>query len=72
MQAETKKTGCHNRPLPNKTLLVQDGWTSDGRRRMVRIKHNFERGGKCPYLLTNEGKNDAGCIGCVHEKVKRV
>lgn len=52
--------GCHSLPPVPPTIVVQDGWTADGRRRMVEIP-NFVAGCVCRY----EGRGgDPRCLGC--------
>jgi len=57
---------CHNKPRPTSaTQFYQDGWTEDGRRRMVEVTTDFVVQG-CPHLKRDE---DPGCTGCVHRNV---
>lgn len=54
---------CHNKPRPvSTTQFYQNGWTEDGRRRMVEVTTYFVVQG-CPHLKRDE---DPGCQGCVH------
>lgn len=57
--------GCHGRPRPvaGKPLQVQDGWHSNGRRRMVTVP--FTASVPCQYAKTTP---DPRCAGCVHER----
>lgn len=55
--------GCHNRPPMRKSLMVQDGWTPDGRRNMVEIPFAMSTNCRHDKTLT-----DSRCAGCLHAK----
>lgn len=61
-------SGCYNHPPFKKTVVVQDGWTEDGRRNMIEQTSAFQDD-DCHYSLSNEGKVDADCDGCSWRKV---
>lgn len=51
--------GCYNRSPFRDTLMVQNGWTSDGRRDMIEIP--FRMAKDCMYDLKH---TDVQCNGC--------
>jgi len=51
--------GCHNRPHLRATLEVQNGWNSNGTRRMVTVAVRSTP--ECQYDLRH---TDARCAGC--------
>ena len=54
--------GCHNRQIPGSIpIMVQSGWTEDGRRNMVEIPYRNSK--DCRYDLK---LSDKFCNGCVH------
>lgn len=54
---------CHNKPRPTSTTQwYQNGWTEDGRRKMIPVTTQFVIQG-CTHLKRRE---DAGCLGCRH------
>lgn len=57
--------GCHNRAALRDTIEVQDGWTGDGRRKMVNIPAQNTK--HCVYSRDN---NDPACAGCKHKEDK--
>lgn len=56
-----KAYGCANRPpMDAEHVLVQDGWTTDGRRNMIAIPNAF-RNAACAY---GESVRDLRCADC--------
>jgi hypothetical protein len=61
-----KPWGCYNRAPLREEALVQDGWTKDGRRKMICIPVPMTK--DCQF---SKGADDPRCAGCVH-KQKRI
>lgn len=61
-----KLHGCHNKPDRLPTLLVQDGWTKDGRRVTQEIEDRMTPG--CGHVLR---ETDPACSGCRHREGAR-
>lgn len=59
--AQPDLNGCHNRAPLKKTLMVQDGWTEDGRRIMKEIP--FAMSTDCRH---DKRSTDPRCKGCKH------
>jgi hypothetical protein len=63
--------GCFNRAEYKPTLKVQDGyqpdaWYTDARvAKMVTVP--FVMAPDCQYTLTEAGKKDVNCVGCIHK-----
>ena len=57
-----KPYACSNHAPFAAERQVQDGWTSQGTRKMVAIKDEMSKG--CSYKGTALGKADKGCDGC--------
>lgn len=60
----TRRYSCYNRSEYWDELVVQDGWTEDGRRRTRTIPFVMSRG--CEYI--KENKDDEACRGCIWNK----
>jgi len=59
--------GCHNQPRSlHMHVEVQDGWTTDGRRKMKTIE-DFAYAQPCRYDCRAK---DVRCDGCEHSKVE--
>ena len=62
-RSDFRYESCHNKPRPKSaTLLFQNGWTKDGRRKMMKHTTEFVVQG-CTHLKRRE---DSGCVGCMH------
>lgn len=59
------KHGCYNRLPLKETLMVQDGWTNDGKKIMVEIPFLMNK--NCQY--TREHYADESCSGCKWQKM---
>lgn len=57
--------GCHNRPDYAAQVLVQSGWTEDGRRNMVSIP--FTMAQRCQYDFRATDPQCAGCARITEE-----
>ena len=62
--------GCHNTPREHKPVMVQDGYTPEGTRKMVEQKFRFTH--DCQYTHTILGQNDKNCLGCKWKADKAV
>ncbi|WP_417518790.1 hypothetical protein [Marinobacter sp.] len=65
---ETNRS-CHNRSRSalSGPVIVPDGFKADGSKRFRTIRTEWKDAdrGLCQYALTDEGKADAGCSGCI-------
>lgn len=63
------KPACFNRPAFRDTIVVQDGWTEDGRRNMVEIPDPMSK--TCPQNKPPFGEayiQGWDCVGCHHKQ----
>lgn len=54
--------GCHDREPFEEIALVQNGWSSDGRRQLVEIPAAGSK--DCQYAKGYLGQTDPSCSGC--------
>lgn len=67
--AATRKPGCFNRSRSalSSPYIVPAGFKEDGSKRFMAIRTawNDAATGACSYALTDEGKADSDCVGCI-------
>lgn len=67
----TTPNGCFDRPPYTPSMVVADGWWSDGETRTAKlVSVPFRMAYDCQYTLSELGKNDAKCTGCKHKEAK--
>lgn len=63
--------GCHNRKPFVAEMRVQDGYQPDAWYTDARVAKTvsmpFRMAPDCQYTLTELGRVDKGCVGCMHK-----
>ena len=62
--------GCNNADRSHKPVMVQDGYTPDGKRKLVKQEFRFTQ--DCQYTHTVLGQADKNCLGCQWRAEKAV
>jgi hypothetical protein len=66
MDSTTHRHGCYNHFHRATTVLVQSGWTADGRRHMVSIENPMTK--PCQYSRSLKHSTDKSCTGCIRKQ----
>lgn len=65
----TRNRTCHNRSRSalSSPYIVPDGFKEDGSKRFRTVRTAWKDGdsGRCQFALSQEGKSDPGCVGCI-------